>query len=46
VKTSLGYHRALADDREKRDQAPPVVYIGNVGRPRFEITREQMNVLV
>jgi len=46
VKTSLGYLRALADDREMWDQAPTVVYMGNVGRPRFEITREQMNFLV
>lgn len=46
MKTSLGYLRALADDREKQDQAPPVVYTGNVGRPGFEITREQMNFLV
>ena len=46
VKTSLGYLRALADDREKWDQAPPVVYTGNVGRPMFEITRVQMNFLV
>ena len=47
VKTSLGYLRVLADDNEiQQDQAPPVVYTGSVGRPKFEITREQINFLV
>lgn len=46
VKMPLGYLRALADDRKKWDQAPPIVYTGNVGHPRFEITREQMNFVV
>ena len=48
VKTSLGYLRVLADDNEiQQDQAPPVVYTGiSVGRPKFEITCEQINFLV
>ena len=47
MKTSLGYLRVLADDNEiQQDQAPPVVYTGSVGRPKFEITREQINFLV
>ena len=37
----------IADDNEiQQDQAPPVVYTGSVGRPKFEITREQINFLV
>ena len=34
----------IADDNEiQQDQAPPVVYTGSVGRPKFEITRKQIN---
>ena len=47
VKTSLGYLRVLVDYNEiQQDQAPPVVYTGSVGRPKFEITREQINFLI
>ena len=47
VKTSLGYLRVLVDDNEiQQDQAPPMVYTGSVGRPKFEITHEQINFLV